>query len=148
MAKSRSEYSRFPSRYGGGNVTAGQYITECLCCLIARQQKKELGDQFWQKAPWDKVFRTQIPAAMELLSRYHPNVIIASLRDRRCWKIQSLRAKWLLEPILKEKDAEYRIQITAPQVIMEKTSTIQQPRHSVVKKKSLITLLKEVENER
>lgn len=142
MAKNRSDNSRFPSNKGGGWVSAAQYITECLCILIARQQKKQLGDQFWLNSPWDKIFKQQIPAAASLLKEYHPNVIIAALRDRRCWKIRSLRARYMLDPILKEKAAEQAVKDAAPVVIMEKMRTVQAPRQHQGKK-SIIALLKE-----
>lgn len=150
MAKDRTSTSRFPSKKGGGWVSGAQYITECLCLLIAWQEKKELADRFWQRPPWDKLFRSQIPAANELLQKYNVNVIIATLRDRRCWKVKSLRALWLLEPILKEKQAVYDLeqQQAANAPILQKTSTVQ-PQRKVTGKKSLLALLREAEkNER
>lgn len=145
MAKTRTEHSRFPSRYGGGNVTAAQYITECLCWLIARQDKKVLVDQFWKHAPWDHIFRNQIPAANALIQEYHPNVVIAMLRDKRCWKLRSLRARSIFEHVLREKAAEQLVKDSAPVVLMEKTETVQQPRKRVTTRKSLMTLLRESE---
>lgn len=148
MAQDRTQASRFPSRWGGGWISPSQYITECLCVLIARQRKVELSDQFWQREPWNKIFRTQIPAAITLLKEYSPETVIATLRDQRCRKLQSLRARWLLDPILKEKAAEQKVKDTAPIVTMEKTETIQRPtqRRSPTTK-SLFTLLKEAEND-
>ena len=146
MPQNRTNNSRFPSRFGGGWVSDVQYITECLCVLIARQQKVELFDQFWQKNPWNKIFRTQIPAAVNLLKEYAPDVIIAALQDRRFWQIKSLRARWLLDPVLKEKAAAQQVKDTAPIVVMEKTETVQRPMQRRCTTKSLFTLLKEVDN--
>ena len=146
MAKDRSEQSRFPSHYGGGWISAAQYLTECLCFLIARQQKKQLGERFWTQPYWARVFREQIPAANELLNEYSPGVILATLRDKRCWKIRSLRARYLLNPILQEKAAAQAVKDAAPVVVMEKTETVQKSR-PIKGKKSIVALLKESENE-
>jgi len=147
MAKDRSEQSRYPSRYGGGWVSAAQYITECLCFLIARQQKKQLGERFWMQPYWAKVFREQIPAATTLLEEYLPEVVLGMLRDKRCWKIRSLRARSLFNHILQEKAAAQAVKDAAPVVVMEKTETVQKGRQRTSGKKSILTLLRESENE-
>lgn len=146
MAKDRTDDSRFTSRYGGGYVTDAQYLTECLCFLIARQEKKQLYERFWMHPPWDHIFRNQIPAANALLTEFPANVILAMLRDRRCWKLKSLRARSIFNHVLREKMAEHLVKENAPKVIMEKTETVQQPRQRIGGKKSLIALLKESEN--
>lgn len=147
MAKNRTQASGFPSNYGGGWVTPAQYITECLCVLIAKRERKELEDQFWNREPWTKVFRYQVGLANKLLKSHPPEVILAALRDRRCWKIQSFGANWLLKPLLIEKQREHdAVQAQQSQESsMTETSTVQKPRR-VQKGKSLFASLKEAEN--
>src|SRR5574343_468356 len=111
MAKERSEQSRFLSNFSDGQsyITAAQYVIECLCVLIAKREKKELKPYFWKDKYWAKVFRNQITAANKLLKEYPVEVILASIKDKRCWKLSSLRAQHILSPILEEKYKEYKI---------------------------------------
>jgi predicted RNA-binding protein with PIN domain len=146
MATNRTTASRFESRYGGGFVTPAQYITECLCVLIARSNRKELQDNFWNDDEWRKTFRYQVTLANRLLKKYPPEVILATLRDRRCWKVKSFGANWLLGPILKEKQQEHDAQVAQQsETVRTKTSTVQKPRRVSTGKKSLFTQLKEAE---
>jgi hypothetical protein len=143
MAKDRTNKSRFPSNYGGGWIAPAQYLTECLCVLIAKQEKRALLDQFWRNEPWTSVFRRQTPLAVKLLQEYDVNVILAALRDRRCWRIQSFGARWLLDPILKEKQREASaVAAQSTNKEMEKTSTVGKPRKKKMGGNSLLTLLK------
>jgi hypothetical protein len=143
MAKNRTKSSRFPSNYGGGWVSPSQYLTECLCVLIAKQQKLELDDQFWNHEPWTKTFRHQVGLANKLLQTYPPEVILAQLRDRRVWKVRSFGAQWLLKPILEQKKREHDAQIAQQsQDQTTKKSTVQKPRR-ITTGKSLFTSLKE-----
>jgi hypothetical protein len=148
MAKNRSNASRFPSRYGGGWVSQAQYVTECLCVLIAKHERQELFDQFWNKEPWKAIFRRQVPLAIALLKKHHVEVVLATLRDRRCWKIRSFGAKWLLKPLLAQKQREYDAQQIQAQQTTElvDTSTVQKPRRIKTGKKSLFAQLNETEN--
>jgi hypothetical protein len=146
MAKKRTEKSRFQSRYGGGWVSNAQYMTECLCVLIAKSEKRELFEQFWNEEPWTSIFRRQVPIAIKLLEKHPPEVVLAALRDRRCWKIHSFGANWLLKPLLVQKQREYDAQIAqqSDTPITTKVSTVQKPRNLSRKKKSLFSQLKEV----
>lgn len=141
MAKERTEKSKYPSRYGGGWVSQAQYITECLCYLIAKNEKKELKDNFWKNDYWNRIFKTQIPAANQLLKTYPIEVILAALRDKRCWKLKSLRAAWCLEPILKEKKIEYDRKEKNIKT-MEKTPTDKKPRSKQKNKKTTLNKLR------
>jgi hypothetical protein len=143
MAKQRTDTSRYPSNYGGGWISESQYLTECLCVLIAKQEGKGLEDRFWQKEPWTRIFRRQVPLVLALLKEYPSKVILNALRDRRCWKIRSFGAKWLLEPLLKQYKRTYDAEIMQQSnKIMTRTSTTQTPRRSPNKKKSLFEHLK------
>lgn len=148
MAKERSESSKYQSRYGGGWVSPAQYLTECLCILIAKQEKKELGDNFWQKSPWNKIFRTQITMVNRLLKEYSAEIILATMRDKRCWKMRSFGARWLLNPLLEEKQREHdAIAAQQSNTVREKTSTTEKPRKAAKKKKSLLANLRDIEND-
>jgi hypothetical protein len=142
MAKSRSDVSRYPSNYGGDWVTAPQYIVECLCVLIAKQEKKGLDDRFWKHEPWNSIFRRQVPLAVSLLNEYPPEVVLATLRDRRCWKVKSLGAKWLLGPILKEKLRTYRATENMEQRTLRTTTTTDRPRQPNKNTPSLLSKLR------
>ena len=146
MAKQRSEKSRYPSQYGGGWVSAAQYLTECLCVLIAKQGKKELLDNFWNEKQWTAIFRRQAGLAAKLLKIHPPEVILNALRDRRCWKIRSFGANWLIGPLLAEKQRAYDATVAQQSdTVMTKTSTVQKPQRIPRGSKSLFSQLKEAE---
>jgi hypothetical protein len=107
MGKQRTVKSIFESNYGGGNISAAQYITEQICSNISKKRQSELPQKFWNLPEWNKIFRGQIPAANKLLKFYPYQVIVATLRDKRLWWLESLRAKQLL-PILDEYLKEYQ----------------------------------------
>lgn len=121
----------YKSNYGDNlYITPAQYITECLCVVIANKENKQLVPYFWKRSPWNKIFRSQVSTANELLQHYHPEVILIVLRSYKCKNLRSLRAKWLLEPLLKEEQARYnQKQKNISQT--EKTSVIQLPRQPV-----------------
>lgn len=145
MAKNRTDKSRYPSNYGGGWVSAAQYVTECLCVLIAKQEKKELQDKFWNKEPWNKIFRRQVPLAIKLLEEYHPEVVLSVLRDKKCRKIRSFGARYILDSLLKEKQREYDAKLAQQSgKTKEKTPTTQKPRKNSNNKKSLHARLRDI----
>jgi hypothetical protein len=95
MGSSRTKKSTFISQYGGAEtlyITPAQYVVEQLCVIIARRTKKELPSRFWQLPEWAKLFRNQICAANKLLKTYSPNAIVAALRDKRLYRLYSLRS--------------------------------------------------------
>jgi len=146
MANNRTQASNFQSRYGGGFVSPPQYLTECLCILIAKAERKQLCDNFWNKAPWTSIFRRQVPLAVKLLKKHDAGVILAAMRDRRCWKMRSFGANWLLGPLLEEKQREQNAQVAQQsERTMTKTSTVAKPRRISKGKKSLFSQLKEAE---
>jgi len=147
MAKDRTEDSRFQSNYGGNWVTPAQYITECLCVLIAKRERKELLNKFWNHAPWNKIFVRQVGLAGKMLKKHPAKVILAVLRDRRCWKVNSFGANWAFAPLLAEKQREYDA-ILAQQTGTVPTiaSTVQKPQRIRSGRKSLFTQLKEADD--
>ena len=114
MAKNRTEKSRYPSRYSPeGWVSASQYITELICEKKARVDKKELPIKFWEIKDWCKYYKYQITLANKLIKSHGEDVVIAALKDNRCWSTYSLRAPRLKEVIgEKEKEKVERTQNT------------------------------------
>lgn len=109
MAKLYSNKSCYPSRYGGGNVTIYQYITEYLCEKVALKNKKELPQKFWELEEWNKFFKTQIVLLNKCFKNIHPRAIVKALKDNRSFGITSFGGflkvpKW--ESLLKEKNKE------------------------------------------
>tara|TARA_R110000744_G_scaffold73552_1_gene147244 strand:+ start:4994 stop:5428 length:435 start_codon:yes stop_codon:yes gene_type:complete len=106
MAKNRTEKSRYPSRYSPeGWVSASQYITELICEKKARLDKKELPMKFWEIAEWCKYYKYQIILANKLIKLHGEEVVVAALKDNRCWSTYSLRAP-RLKLIIEEKEKE------------------------------------------
>lgn len=104
MTKKRTNKSQYPSRYSpGGWVSAPQYITELICEKKAQKDQKELPIKFWEIKEWRNYYRYQITLANKLLKEFPADVIIAALKDNRCWKTYSLRAP-LLHGIIEEKN--------------------------------------------
>lgn len=102
MADNKTTKSKYQSRYGGGYITAAQYITELTCEHAARATKRNLADFFWNDPIWKKDFLAQLNHANKLLKIYEPATIISVLQSKtlRYKKLTSLGAKWLLEPLL------------------------------------------------
>ena len=114
MTKKRTDKSQYPSRYSpGGWVSAPQYITELICEKKAQKEQKELPIKFWEIKDWCKYYKYQITLANKLIKSHGEDVVIAALKDNRCWSTYSLRAPRLKEVIAeKEKEKVERTQNT------------------------------------
>jgi hypothetical protein len=68
------------------------------------------------------------------------------LRHKRCRKLQSLRANWLLRPILEAENKKYQNKLAQQQGAEQLSikSTTDKPRRIKTNKKSLISKLDEV----
>jgi hypothetical protein len=142
MAKNRSEVSKFQSKFGAGYITAAQYLAELICEHKSKRDRTPLPYRFWSRPPWKQFFLNQVLAAHALLKQYDADIVIQAVNDPRCYNVFSLRAKWKLEPVLKEKK---RIKDSKDKHIklQTKTPTTQQPRKPLGKK-SLFSKLKEI----
>jgi hypothetical protein len=141
--KDQTSTHTFPSKYGGDWITPAQYLTEYLCEIIARQQKEELPDKFWQEVLWCKIYKTQIVLVNRLLKTYDVSVILQALKHPQCRRLQSFGAKWLLEPILKKLQKQFNAKTVSDSSIREKTPIDQAPRPATSnKKQSLFSQLK------
>lgn len=126
MPENRSNKSNFQSSFGGGFVSPAQYITEQICSKIAKKKSSELPPKFWKLPAWEKFFRQQIPAANKLLKKYPYQVIVAALRDKRMWWLESLRAPQFL-PILDEYLTIENAKVECSRDIVEEEQIIAKP---------------------
>lgn len=106
MAKSRTDTSRYPSRYsadlddqGFAWVTGRQYIVEYICENKARKDSKELPRGFYTKGlnlpEWQSFYKGQINnrSLTKLIKNHGIDKIIAFLKENK-WII-SLKPKWV-----------------------------------------------------
>jgi hypothetical protein len=90
MGKERTEKSQYLSGYGGGYVTAPQYITELVCAKFAKQT---LPEKFWQIDKYKKTWGRYAKEVNILLKQYPAQALISGLRDRRLNRLRSIHAK-------------------------------------------------------
>ena len=90
MAKNRTEKCCYCSGYGGGWITAHQYITEIA---FAKFAKATLPEKFWELEEYKKGWSWQAKNVAKLLKAYHPEALIDGLRDSRLNRLKSLHAK-------------------------------------------------------
>ncbi len=102
MAKSRSDSSRYPSRYspkvdedGFAWVTGRQYIIELICENKARKERKDLPRAFYDLPEWQKFYQSQINnrSLGKLIETHGIDKIISFLMENK--HIMSLRPKWV-----------------------------------------------------
>lgn len=135
----------YKSNYGGGMVTPPNYLIECLCVLIAKHDKIELPHKFWKEKFWAKVWGAQSKNVNNILKTYPHQVVLEALRDRRCWKLRSFGANWLIEPILKEKLKLHEAQQKSKSdICLERADPTQKPRKQRGKQ-SIINKLRELD---
>jgi len=110
MAKSRSDSSRYPSRYspkvdedGFAWVTGRQYIIELICESKARKERKDLPRAFYDLPEWQEFYQSQINnrSLGKLIETHGIDKIISFLRENR--HIMSLRPKWVHDKLQEYK---------------------------------------------
>lgn len=119
MASQRTERSPYPSRFGGGWLTAAQYLAENMCDRIARRDRIVLRDRFWTSGRWERSFRLQITHANRLLGRFSVEAILAGLRTTEGRRIYSLGAAWLADLAADEQKRLDREQAARDAVVAE-----------------------------
>ncbi len=103
MGKERTAKCRFESKYATGTfVSDGQYLAELICEKIAAKNKEKLPYKFWAWPVWKNTFLLQLAHANKLLKEFDVFVIIKALKDKRAYKINSLGARFILNPILED----------------------------------------------
>ena len=80
----------YKSNYGGGDITALQYITELV---IAKFAGCDLPDKFWELNKYKKLWGKHAKDVAILLKQYSPEVISAGLKDSRLRKLRSVHPK-------------------------------------------------------
>lgn len=111
MAQRLTVNSKYESRYGGGWVTAAQFLAEVMCERTAKKDKLEITPKFWNTVRWAGVFLKQLAHANKLLSIYDPSVVSAALRTREGKNIYSLGAPWLINILKIEKNNVKKIEL-------------------------------------
>ena len=97
MPKNQTVKSRFQSNYGGGWISASQWLAEFMCERKAAKDKRALTIRFWENEDWCKFFKFQVVIAARLLKKYHPLAIAEGCRlTKGCY---SLNAPFLAKPI-------------------------------------------------
>lgn len=148
MAKARSDKSKYPSNFGGGFLSPGQYLVECLSFIVARSQGIRLTNEFWKEDRWSKFFRWQVKPANELLVDFECESILDALRDGRCRFVKSFGNKSKLVPVIREyqlkRDAARERLKQAPEPT--KGDTMSKPRKPM-KKKNTLSKLRELDGE-
>lgn len=126
MAKQPTKKSRYKSIAGGGYITDGQYIVECIALKKAQSQNADLPQFFWRHPPWDDYFKLQILEARKLLERYSATAIISAIHKSQY--IYSLYNKSLHPLIIKEQNKLDLLAEAERTRVPEKLKTDEKPR--------------------
>lgn len=146
MPKNQSIKSRFKSDYGGGFISASQWLAEFMCHRKALKEKKDLPYKFWNTEEWKKFFMFQVTVSARLLKKYHPLAIAEAARlSKSCY---SINAPFLLKSIermqlkYRDKILEYEnVEHEYSPIIEQKEIIIEKPREAFCENKSLVSLL-------
>lgn len=106
MAKERSEKSCYASRFGGGWISAEQYLAENMCSRKGRSEGNELSPFFWREKYWEKEFLKQLRFAKELLSQFSMEAILSALRHPDAKRVYSLGLKSTLIPLISKEQTK------------------------------------------
>ena len=103
MPENRTAESPFQSRFGGGWISASQYLAENMCDRMARKERTALPAKFWStSALWKKTFLVQLRFANSLLKLYSVAAIIDGLKHPKGKNVYSLGARFL-DPLIKDE---------------------------------------------
>jgi hypothetical protein len=149
MAAKETEHSRYKSKFGGGFITAAQFLAEMMCERVEGRKGKHLRWKFWDLPAWKKRYLAQVLQAQRLLKEYDASAIFRALRTREGKVVYSLSAKFLLPMIVAEQD-KLDLQKAArakmsPPPGPPPVETKWTPPPSFAEKKSIIYKLREVE---
>lgn len=95
MAQERTDKCPYKSRYGGGWISSGQWLSEEMCRRQAARRGHTLPAYFWRDPEWKREFALQARAAAALFELYSPTAIGRALRTPQGRKLWSLNAPWL-----------------------------------------------------
>lgn len=128
----KTEKYCYRSNYGGGWITAPNYIVELIMEKKAKKDQKPLQQKFWEKPPYNKQYIKQIKDANSLLKKYSVWAIESALKDYRTRDVYSLGAKFILIPIIEEYEK------IKPTAVEPKKQIVETPRPSFKNKKSIL----------
>lgn len=98
----------YKSKYTEKLISTAQHLAEMMCERMARKDKKELANQFWNKAPWKRTYLHQVQLAHGLLKLYAEEAILNVLAKNPT--VYSLNAQFL-DPYFKgEQERLQRIE--------------------------------------
>jgi hypothetical protein len=148
MAKERTEQSCYQSRFGGGWLTASQYLAENMCSRKGRSEGSELAPFFWREPYWQKEFLKQKRFAEDLLKDFDIQSIIAALKHPDAKKIYSFGAKSTLIPLIQkhQRKLDIREEINSEGYNPEPVDVYQKPRKPFGRSPSLIQRLRELKD--
>jgi len=141
MSLESTDKSKYESRYGGGFISANQFIAEKMCENLAYSRKTNLPFKFWNLPAWKKDYMNQILAANTVLKVWQPQVILAVIREQK--NIYSLRASWIHD-LFKKKQLELEKLAPKETTTLDVSTTDEIPRESFKHKKSAIDKLRDL----
>jgi len=135
----RTEKRSFESRFGGGWISAAQYLAETMCARNAKFNRTELPPRFWNDKPWKSYYLYQIKLANSLLKNYSHQIIFQALRTPNGVKVISLKSPYLKREIqfIEKKNSQQQITKTEASEMEQKSTFVQ--------KKSLKRKLEELD---
>lgn len=124
MAEQQSADSPFASRFGGGFISASQYLAENMCDRQARSKGVTLKHHFWKTDEiWKRAFLLQVRHAAGLLRVYSVEAIVNALKKPGGKRVYSLGARWL-DPLVKEEQQKLDLQKAAVEREREKEKEV------------------------
>lgn len=109
---------RFPSNYGGGNITPAQYIIELICAKKASMSNTKLSYKFWHTTEWSSFFKRWLRQVHVLLRKYDALAVINALNDKRAGKRWSLHSEFMLN-LIDEHDKKLKKENKAKKQFMD-----------------------------
>jgi hypothetical protein len=150
MANERSDKCCFQSKFGGGWITAGQFLAEIMCERDAISSNQKLFLKFWNDPYWLKKFKLQLKHANELLETYPVEAILAALKHKDLKKVYSLGLKSAIIPIAeRERDKIERSKLAGNICSVEEEEKViditQKPRQTFSPGANKLNKLRELE---
>ena len=108
MPRNQTVKSAYRSAYGGGFISASQYIAEILCEKLAIKQSKRLFFKFWNDKEWKKFFLYQITLANRLLKKFSASDIIKAIKSGDEYSLKSYTLLSRISKMAKQSSKESR----------------------------------------
>lgn len=146
MAKERSEKCCYESRFGGGWITAENYLAENMVARKARSKGQSLPQRFWEDAYWRKEMLAQIRHAASLLKEFSIEAILSALRHSDAKYIYSLGLRSTLVPLIRKSQALLDYQTGLPATQVEDINIRQKPLPPFGRQPSLLQRIRDLED--